>query len=237
MTPPNVKPHQCRATDDDGRPLEPDRVTCGSCGRAWCERCHPTPAALCPWCCGSGPGDAALQSVDQRPTEPTRKEYMVTVNAVGDSCGSYAIEAGSPAEALRIAREDALDNFRSRDIAFDPDYTTPFRDYGIEEIEESESGARIQCLECGDAAGGCHLCSNSRVAYSAFLLEDGGTWDQPTFWVPAHVARLSDPDREIERALFRHYGRRYFYVCGIQEDPDGAEDPEYVGELYPGAWV
>jgi hypothetical protein len=30
------------------------KVTCGNCGREWCERCDPAPAALCPWCHGRG---------------------------------------------------------------------------------------------------------------------------------------------------------------------------------------
>lgn len=41
---------RCRSRkDDDGRPLEPDYATCGTCGFRWCMRCHPCPAARS-WC-------------------------------------------------------------------------------------------------------------------------------------------------------------------------------------------
>lgn len=40
----------CRGrTDDDGRSLRPDTVTCGACERSWCDRCTPVPAARCPF--------------------------------------------------------------------------------------------------------------------------------------------------------------------------------------------
>lgn len=40
----------------------PARVTCGSCGRAWCEHCDPAPAALCHYCHGRGYTAAALDA-------------------------------------------------------------------------------------------------------------------------------------------------------------------------------
>jgi hypothetical protein len=52
--------HVCPGTDDDGRPLKPERVTCGICHLSWCERCDPAPAALCHWCHGRGYSEAAL---------------------------------------------------------------------------------------------------------------------------------------------------------------------------------
>jgi hypothetical protein len=34
--------------DDDGNVgIAPDTATCGACGRSWCDRCNPTPAARC----------------------------------------------------------------------------------------------------------------------------------------------------------------------------------------------
>jgi hypothetical protein len=35
------------ATDDEGRPREPQTAICGACGKSWCERCHPAPSARC----------------------------------------------------------------------------------------------------------------------------------------------------------------------------------------------
>lgn len=37
--------------DDDGRPLVPKLVECGTCGFTWCERCHLAPSARS-WCEG-----------------------------------------------------------------------------------------------------------------------------------------------------------------------------------------
>lgn len=36
-------------TDNDGKPAAPDPMECGGCGSHWCARCHPTPAARCPF--------------------------------------------------------------------------------------------------------------------------------------------------------------------------------------------
>lgn len=36
-------------TDNDGNPATPDDIECGACGSHWCARCHPTPAARCPF--------------------------------------------------------------------------------------------------------------------------------------------------------------------------------------------
>lgn len=30
------------------------KVTCGNCGRSWCEECDPAPSAQCHWCNGRG---------------------------------------------------------------------------------------------------------------------------------------------------------------------------------------
>lgn len=43
--------HQCGDTR---------RVTCGDCGRSWCESCDPCPSALCHWCHGRGHSTAEL---------------------------------------------------------------------------------------------------------------------------------------------------------------------------------
>lgn len=43
---------RCPQTDDgegEGGTLTPQVVTCGTCKRSWCERCHPTPAGRCPF--------------------------------------------------------------------------------------------------------------------------------------------------------------------------------------------
>jgi hypothetical protein len=53
--------HTCDGVDDDDRPLKPKRVTCGDCGREWCERCDPCPSALCHWCHGRGYSLAPLE--------------------------------------------------------------------------------------------------------------------------------------------------------------------------------
>lgn len=53
--------HVCRQKDSYGYPLPSDRATCGICGRSWCDRCDPTPAALCHWCHGRGYSLATLR--------------------------------------------------------------------------------------------------------------------------------------------------------------------------------
>ena len=55
-----INEHHCPGLDDDGRALRPDRVTCGNCGRSWCERCDPAPSALCHYCHGRGLSCAPL---------------------------------------------------------------------------------------------------------------------------------------------------------------------------------
>jgi hypothetical protein len=52
--------HACPGTDDDDRPLEPLRADCGRCGAAWCDRCDPTPSALCHYCHGRGHSTAEI---------------------------------------------------------------------------------------------------------------------------------------------------------------------------------
>lgn len=36
-------------------------VTCGICGRSWCEQCDPAPSALCHWCHGRGYSTAPVR--------------------------------------------------------------------------------------------------------------------------------------------------------------------------------
>lgn len=55
-----VKVHVCAATDDMGKPLAPEAVQCGGCGRGWCERCDPCPSALCHYCHGTGKSTAPI---------------------------------------------------------------------------------------------------------------------------------------------------------------------------------
>lgn len=59
-------PHVCFGrADAEGNPQRtPKRVTCGNCGRSWCERCDPAPDPLCVFCHGAGTSSAEL------PTEP-----------------------------------------------------------------------------------------------------------------------------------------------------------------------
>lgn len=71
----NYTTHTCRDTDEMGDSFRPDMATCGSCHRSWCFACHPTPASLCPWCCASGAGDAAIpprqaRVLNLRPGQP-----------------------------------------------------------------------------------------------------------------------------------------------------------------------
>lgn len=49
---PGIAIHTCKRTDEMGQTLAPDMATCGTCARAWCYACHPTPAGLCPFCNG-----------------------------------------------------------------------------------------------------------------------------------------------------------------------------------------
>lgn len=45
-----VRRLSCRCAkrkDDDGRPMQPDTVTCGACGFKWCDRCNPTHGPRC----------------------------------------------------------------------------------------------------------------------------------------------------------------------------------------------
>lgn len=60
---------------DDSTPgckcTKPDRALCNGCGHAWCERCDPTPSALCHWCHGRGHSTAELE-----PVEPCRSIVM-----------------------------------------------------------------------------------------------------------------------------------------------------------------
>ncbi len=55
--------HVCEGTDDDGRPLKPEKVSCAGCGLEWCERCDPAPSALCPRCHGRGYSTAPLNEI------------------------------------------------------------------------------------------------------------------------------------------------------------------------------
>jgi len=45
----------------DGR-NHPAEVTCGQCGRSWCERCDPAPSAMCHWCNGYGHSEAPIRA-------------------------------------------------------------------------------------------------------------------------------------------------------------------------------
>lgn len=64
--------HRCKdrdgneRTDDDGRRLAPDVVTCWGCLNQWCERCDPTPGPLCPWCNGRGYSTAPIHEDHQK---------------------------------------------------------------------------------------------------------------------------------------------------------------------------
>jgi len=54
-----AKKNQPAQTDTHGCDA-PERVTCGSCGNSWCERCDPAPSALCHYCHGRGVSTAPL---------------------------------------------------------------------------------------------------------------------------------------------------------------------------------
>jgi hypothetical protein len=60
---PQDKTHDCGQTDCDDRPLPPQVAVCGICGLYWCDRCDPTPAALCPDCHGTGTTAPIYQEV------------------------------------------------------------------------------------------------------------------------------------------------------------------------------
>jgi len=55
--------------------------------------------------------------------------------------------------------------------------------------------------------------AKKREVYSAFILRDDQTWEQPSFSVPAGAK-----EDDIERALLARYGG--FYVAGLQVDDD-----------------
>lgn len=57
-----IKKHVCSRLDENDKPLPVLMVVCGNCNRAWCERCDPTPSALCPWCNGAGGSSAPIGS-------------------------------------------------------------------------------------------------------------------------------------------------------------------------------
>ena len=66
MTPDTRTEHRCydrddqEIVDDMGRPVAPDVKTCWRCLGQWCDRCDPTPAALCVFCHGRGSSEHEL---------------------------------------------------------------------------------------------------------------------------------------------------------------------------------
>jgi hypothetical protein len=52
-----------------GETTAQDEVTCGICGRSWCEACDGAPSALCHWCHGRGHSTAPIR---KRRTDPER---------------------------------------------------------------------------------------------------------------------------------------------------------------------
>lgn len=52
----------CQLIGCDGvmRCDDPDPATCGNCERSWCDRCDPSPSALCHYCHGRGYSTAPL---------------------------------------------------------------------------------------------------------------------------------------------------------------------------------
>lgn len=61
MRPVGVGSHDCREQDCDGHPIAPLKATCGGCAAEWCDRCDPTPSALCHTCHGRGYSTAAIK--------------------------------------------------------------------------------------------------------------------------------------------------------------------------------
>ena len=55
-----------------------------------------------------------------------------------------------------------------------------------------------------------------KIVYSAFVLHDDGTWEQPSF-----SAQATASEEKIELAVRRQY--RGFYVAGLFPDPEVAE--------------
>lgn len=56
---------QHQHNDEDTDPRDRNgmaEVTCGICGRSWCEKCDPCPSALCHWCHGYGYSNAPIRS-------------------------------------------------------------------------------------------------------------------------------------------------------------------------------
>ena len=64
--------------------------------------------------------------------------------------------------------------------------------------------------------------AKKREVFSAFILHDDQTWEQPSFSVPAGAQ-----EADIEKALLASYGG--FYVAGLQTDDDAPK--EHVSRL------
>lgn len=59
---------------------------------------------------------------------------------------------------------------------------------------------------------------------SAFLLFEGGWWEQPTFFL-----RSPATEQEIEQAIrWEFRSSDLVFIAGIAEDPDAPEDGEYT---------
>lgn len=87
-------------TDDDDRPLKPDKTTCGKCGRSWCDRCDPTHGPLCPWCAGYGYSSAPMmvyEGEEKRDAEAHQKR-LDRVSALGKT----AANMNSPSDLSEV---------------------------------------------------------------------------------------------------------------------------------------
>jgi len=65
-----------------------------------------------------------------------------------------------------------------------------------------------------------------RKVYSAFILHEDQTWEQPSFSVPAEAK-----GDDIEKAILAKYGG--FYVTGLQVDNDAPEDKVRLLDVTP----
>lgn len=66
--------------------------------------------------------------------------------------------------------------------------------------------------------------------YQAYILNEYGAWEQPSFLVPARILAMGNYQDIIELALLQQYGRKYFAVLNIV--PDESAPLESLTEIH-----
>lgn len=89
----------------------------------------------------------------------------------------------------------------------------------------------LHCDECGADFPAPYLAApqpNPRTVWSAFILNDNGTWRQPSFSAPSAMTA-----EDVEFELGRRLQRGEFYITGIDRDPEG--EPQF--DITPEEWT